>query len=253
MDLLIPELADACALDVLDPTGVPQRFAGRIDGPDGARQSAWLASLKPRTDAPQSAARQALDDGGVHVVRAHAGAHRADHLRRRGRRADGGHRRPLVGRGPARRRRPQARAAGLRAARGARGAGPEQLSTLPRRRRSRRPRAAHDPADLRPAPHARALRAHPRGARRGGHRPGRGRPDGLRQHGRGAARGLRDAGGAAGHARGRADRALRDHRRRRQPGRSSRTCPLVPAAGRARRAAAADPLASTVRAAASCG
>ena len=68
VDLLVPELADACALDVLDAAGHPQRFAGRIDGPDGAAQSAWLAGLKPRTDAPQSAVRQAMDDGGLHVV-----------------------------------------------------------------------------------------------------------------------------------------------------------------------------------------
>ena len=68
VDLLVPELADACALDVLDHAGRPERFAGRVDGPDGARQSAWLAALRPRTDAPQSATRQALDDGGVHVV-----------------------------------------------------------------------------------------------------------------------------------------------------------------------------------------
>ncbi|WP_270041400.1 ATP-binding protein [Solirubrobacter ginsenosidimutans] len=68
VDLLVPELADACALDVLDAAGDPQRFAGRIDGPDGAAQSAWLVSLKPRTDNPRSAARQAMDDGGLHVV-----------------------------------------------------------------------------------------------------------------------------------------------------------------------------------------
>ena len=36
VDLLVPELADACALDVMDAGGHPQRFAGRIDGPDGA-------------------------------------------------------------------------------------------------------------------------------------------------------------------------------------------------------------------------
>ena len=68
VDLLVPGLADACALDVMDVDGRPQRFAGRIDGPDGARQSAWLANLKPRTDAPQSAARQAIDDGSAHIV-----------------------------------------------------------------------------------------------------------------------------------------------------------------------------------------
>jgi anti-sigma regulatory factor (Ser/Thr protein kinase)/PAS domain-containing protein len=66
VDLLVPGLADACALDVMDVDGRPQRFAGRIDGPDGERQSAWLTALKPRTDAPQSAARRALDDGGRH-------------------------------------------------------------------------------------------------------------------------------------------------------------------------------------------
>ena len=52
----------------MDVDGHPQRFAGRIDGPDGERQSAWLTALKPRTDAPQSAARQAIDDGDLHVV-----------------------------------------------------------------------------------------------------------------------------------------------------------------------------------------
>jgi serine/threonine-protein kinase RsbW/stage II sporulation protein AB (anti-sigma F factor) len=67
VDLLVPELADACALDAMDASGQPQRFAGRIDGPDGARQSAWLAALTPRTDARQSAARRALEDGAVHV------------------------------------------------------------------------------------------------------------------------------------------------------------------------------------------
>jgi serine/threonine-protein kinase RsbW len=68
VDLLVPELADACALDVLDAAGHPERFAGRIAGPEGAAQSAWLTSLRPRTDAPQSAARQAMDDGGLHVA-----------------------------------------------------------------------------------------------------------------------------------------------------------------------------------------
>jgi PAS domain S-box-containing protein len=68
VDLLVPGLADACALDVIDAHGRPQRFAGRIDGPDGAAQSAWLAALEPRTDARQSAARQAMDDGALHVA-----------------------------------------------------------------------------------------------------------------------------------------------------------------------------------------
>lgn len=68
VDLFVPELANACALDTLDADGRTHRLAGRIDGPDAARQSAWLATLRPRTDAPESAARRALDDGGLHVV-----------------------------------------------------------------------------------------------------------------------------------------------------------------------------------------
>ena len=68
VDLLVPEFANACALDVMDVDGRPHRFAARIDGPDGARQSAWLADLSPgRTrrsrprDRPSTTAR-------LHVV-----------------------------------------------------------------------------------------------------------------------------------------------------------------------------------------
>ena len=132
--------------------------------------------------------------------RAHARAHRPDHLQPAGRRADGGHGRALVGGGAAERRRAPARPARLRPARRARGAVERAAGDVPRRRRSCRPRAAHHPADLRPAPDAGALRAHPGGARRGRDRPGRRRPHGLREHGGGAARRLRDAGGAAGDA-----------------------------------------------------
>ena len=79
VDLLVPELADACALDVMDARGHPQRFAGRIDGPDGAAQSAWLAALKPRTDA--AAVRRPPGDRRRLAARrrAHPRAHRADH------------------------------------------------------------------------------------------------------------------------------------------------------------------------------
>jgi len=63
VDLVVPALADACAVDVLDPEGNPERFAGRIDDGD----SDWLASLRPRTDAPRSATRAALADGKPHV------------------------------------------------------------------------------------------------------------------------------------------------------------------------------------------
>src|SRR3954467_15924106 len=65
VDLLVPELADACALDVLDAAGAPQRSAARLAGP--AEQSAWLAALRPRADAARSATRAALADGEPHV------------------------------------------------------------------------------------------------------------------------------------------------------------------------------------------
>jgi anti-sigma regulatory factor (Ser/Thr protein kinase)/PAS domain-containing protein len=65
VDLLVPELADACAVDVLDGAGYPERFAGRVDGPD--ELSAWLAGLRPRADAARSATRAALADGEPHV------------------------------------------------------------------------------------------------------------------------------------------------------------------------------------------
>jgi serine/threonine-protein kinase RsbW/stage II sporulation protein AB (anti-sigma F factor) len=65
VDLLVPAVADACAVDVLDGSGHPKRFAGRIDGSD--EDSAWLASLRPRADAPRSATRAALSDRTPHV------------------------------------------------------------------------------------------------------------------------------------------------------------------------------------------
>jgi PAS domain S-box-containing protein len=65
VDLMVPELADACAVDVLDATGYPERFAGRIDGPED--RSVWLAGLRPRADAARSATRAALEDGEPHV------------------------------------------------------------------------------------------------------------------------------------------------------------------------------------------
>ncbi len=65
VDLLVPAVADACAVDVIDPTGYPERFAGRIDG--STEDSAWLASLRPRADVPRSATRAALETGSTHV------------------------------------------------------------------------------------------------------------------------------------------------------------------------------------------
>src|SRR4051812_14875294 len=45
-DLLVPKLADACAVDVIDATGYPERFVGRIDGSE--QRSRWLGTLRPR-------------------------------------------------------------------------------------------------------------------------------------------------------------------------------------------------------------
>src|SRR4051812_42052294 len=65
VNLLVPDIADACAVDVTDSEGHPERFAGRLDGPE--EQSRWLASLRPRADADRSATRAALADGRPHV------------------------------------------------------------------------------------------------------------------------------------------------------------------------------------------
>ena len=65
MDLLVPAVADACAVDVIDPSGYPERFAGRID--DSEADSTWLAALRPRADVPRSATRAALETRSTHV------------------------------------------------------------------------------------------------------------------------------------------------------------------------------------------
>ncbi len=49
VDLLVPRLADACAVDVLDGEGRPRRLTARIDsGADSAELSRWLAARVPR-------------------------------------------------------------------------------------------------------------------------------------------------------------------------------------------------------------
>ena len=75
VDLLVPAVADACAVDVIGASGHPERFAGRIDGSE--EHSRWLATLRPRADArPLRHARRA---GGRPParLRAHAGPDRA--------------------------------------------------------------------------------------------------------------------------------------------------------------------------------
>jgi serine/threonine-protein kinase RsbW len=65
VDLLVPDVADACAVDVIDAEGRPARFAGRIEGSEPL--SRWLATLSPRVDAARSATRATLEDGRPHV------------------------------------------------------------------------------------------------------------------------------------------------------------------------------------------
>ena len=186
VDLLVPGLADACALDVIGDDGRPERFAGRIHGPDGARQSAWLAVAAPAHRG--AAVRHPRGAGRRRAARrrAHPGAHRPHHLRAGRRRADDGDGHPVVGRDPADRRRAPARADALRDAPGPRPAAARAARPAAVGRRSRGAGPGRQGADHGAAADPPALRAHPRRARRGGHRPGRRRPPGLRQRGRDA-------------------------------------------------------------------
>lgn len=65
VDLLVPDVADACAVDVIDGAGRPERFAGRLG--TSVEYSRWLSTLRPRADAARSATRAALEDGRPHV------------------------------------------------------------------------------------------------------------------------------------------------------------------------------------------
>lgn len=65
VDLLVPAVADACAVDVIDAAGQPERFAGRVGASD--EHSRWLSTLRPRADAARSATRAVLEDGRPHV------------------------------------------------------------------------------------------------------------------------------------------------------------------------------------------
>ena len=118
VDLLVPGVADACAVDVIDASGYPERFAGRIDGSRSTLALAGHAAPAGR----RAALRHPGRAGGRSParLRAHAGPDRAHHHQRRGRRDDGRDRHPLVDRDPAARGRPAARAAALRPAPGAR-------------------------------------------------------------------------------------------------------------------------------------
>ncbi len=85
VDLLVPDVADACAVDVIGASGAPERFAGRIDGLGAALALARHAA-PARGRGPFRHPRRAGGRAPARL-RAHAGPDRAAHHQRRGRRA----------------------------------------------------------------------------------------------------------------------------------------------------------------------
>ena len=47
VDVIVPRVADACTLDLVDEAGAPRRVAARVDGPRGAELSAFLTARQP--------------------------------------------------------------------------------------------------------------------------------------------------------------------------------------------------------------
>ena len=47
VDLIVPRVADACTLDIVDETGAPRRLAARVDGVGGRELSVFLAARRP--------------------------------------------------------------------------------------------------------------------------------------------------------------------------------------------------------------
>ena len=68
VDVLVPGVVDASAIDVVDEYGVPRRIAGRIDADDGGDSSRWLATLRPRHSAGASATHRSLTERTARMV-----------------------------------------------------------------------------------------------------------------------------------------------------------------------------------------
>jgi anti-sigma regulatory factor (Ser/Thr protein kinase)/GAF domain-containing protein len=66
VELLVPAVADACTLDVVEADG-PRRVAGTVAGDTGGELSAWLATREPLQDALRSAL-PSLRSGQVHIT-----------------------------------------------------------------------------------------------------------------------------------------------------------------------------------------
>lgn len=62
VDVLVPDAADACAVDLVDEYGSPRRIAGRIDVDDDGESSRWLATLKPRYTVGSSATWRSMTE-----------------------------------------------------------------------------------------------------------------------------------------------------------------------------------------------
>ena len=62
VEILVPDVADASAIDLVGEAGVPRRMAARITGEDAEAMNAWLLGLELRIDASGSATRASLED-----------------------------------------------------------------------------------------------------------------------------------------------------------------------------------------------
>jgi PAS domain S-box-containing protein len=58
VDLLVPDVADACVVDVVGDAGVPRRLAARVAGDE--ELSRWLAARRPSSDSPAYAPLRTL-------------------------------------------------------------------------------------------------------------------------------------------------------------------------------------------------
>ena len=73
IELLVPAVADAAVIDLVDPAGEPHRLAARVSGEGEEELSRWLATRRPRQE-QMEAAWAALSAGDWRVVEMDADA-----------------------------------------------------------------------------------------------------------------------------------------------------------------------------------
>ena len=251
LELLVPAVADAAWVDVIDPDGTMRRLATRAHGPDRAEIEAWI--MGRALDALGGVADDARARGrGRPRGGADRRAARGDDPRRGGPAAHGRVRPALDDRAAAgaerraaRRARHGGRALGAHVRRGRARVRPAARRT---RRAGARQRPARVPPDVGSAPAGRD----PRLAGRGRDRAGRPRRHRLREPaGGGAPRAARRRGGPHREA-GRARRAVRDPPSGRPPG-APRGAPGRARAARARTPRRCSPAACSARPASCTG